>query len=104
MNVSKLNTILESHLPGKVFELAAPQGVKEYVVWHEYGSNLLVGDDVVQAEVPKIQIDVIWQEDRTIFSAVKAALTEAGQPYDLISIGYDDDWAAMRAVLQLEVV
>lgn len=103
MSVSDLDTRLKAALPGQVFENSAPKGLETYVVWHQYSANLLVGDDVVQDEVPRIQIDVIWQRDNSIYRAVKQVLNECEQVYDLVSIGYDDEWAAMRAILQLEV-
>lgn len=103
MTVPELDTALRQALPGKIFELAAPAGVKEYAVWHLYGAQLLIGDDVVQDETPRIQIDVIWQKDKSLLPAVKAALSAAGQAYDLIEYGYDDEWASMRCILQLEV-
>ena len=103
MTVPELNTTLNAALPGKVFELAAPQGVKEYAVWHQYGAQLLAGDDTVQLESPRIQIDVIWQNDKSLLHTVKAVLSACGQAYEIISYGYDDEWASMRCILQLEV-
>lgn len=104
MTMSELNSALETALPGRVFELAAPEGLREYAAWHEYGALLLVGDDVVQLEVPRIQIDVIWQTDNSLLRAVKAVLSACGQAYEIVSYGYDDEWASMRCILQLEVV
>lgn len=103
MTVSELNTALKAALPGKVFELAAPQGTEEYAVWHQYGAQLLIGDDTVQMAAPKVQIDVIWQADKSLLSVVCDVLTQCGQAYELISYGYDDEWASMRCILQLEV-
>ena len=72
-------------------------------MWHEYGAQTLNGDDAVQLESPKVQIDIIWQSDNSLLPAVKSALSRTGQSYEVIQHGYDDEWASMRCILQLEV-
>ena len=51
----------------KVFHLQAPTGEREYVVWHGYGHNSLIGDDGVRIELLKVQLDVIWQKEPSDF-------------------------------------
>ncbi|MBQ9685053.1 MAG: hypothetical protein IJV41_00705 [Oscillospiraceae bacterium] len=105
MTVSTLDTALRAAAPGKIFELAAPEGATEYAVWHEYAPRTLTGDDAVQLEAPRVQIDVIWQRrGSTLLRTVKDTLTALELPYEVISHGYDDAWSAMRCILQLEVV
>lgn len=88
----------------QVFHLQAPVGVPEYVVWHRYGHNPLVGDNGVRLEMPKIQLDVIWQDEASDFcDRIKGVLSEYELPYFEVEYGYDDAWGSMRCILQLEL-
>ena len=88
----------------KVFHLQAPTGEREYVVWHAYGHNSLVGDDGVRIELLKIQLDVIWQKEPSDFlDKIKSVLSQFELPYFEAEYGYDDAWGSMRCILQLEV-
>lgn len=87
-----------------VYHLSAPAGVSEYVVWHGYGHNQLIGDDGVRLETLKIQLDIIWQDKGSDFpDKIKEALTDLCLPYFEADYGYDDAWASMRCILQTEL-
>lgn len=103
MTVPEMNTVLKT-VTNAVYETAAPRGATEYVVWSEYGSNCVCGDDKTILEVPKVQIDIIGQRKFSqLVAGVKSVLTENELPYEVISSGYDDEWASMRCILQVEV-
>lgn len=104
MTYSGLKAALEAAC-GCVYEWAAPAGAARFVVLSPYGARAVSGDDAVRLELQRVQLDVCWQRpDDTLLSDVKAALTEAYLPYRVEDVGYDDDYAAMRAIVQLEVV
>lgn len=88
----------------KVFRMQAPNNEPEYVVWHGYGHNSLVGDDGVRVELLKVQLDVIWQDnDSDFLGRIKGVLSDFALPYFEAEYGYDDEWMAMRCILQLEL-
>lgn len=88
----------------KVFHLQAPAEEREYVVWHAYGHNGLIGDDGVRVELLKIQLDVIWQKEPSeLLDKIKSVLSQFELPYFEAEYGYDDAWASMRCILQLEL-
>ena len=88
----------------KVFHLQAPASEPEYIVWHGYGHNSLIGDDGVRVELLKVQLDIIWQNAESGFlERIKGVLSEFEIPYFEVEYGYDDEWAAMRCILQTEL-
>lgn len=103
MTYSELKTALEA-VCGAVYEWAAPAGAVRFVVMSPYGSRAVSGDDAVRLEMQRVQLDICWQKpDDTLLGDVKTALTEAYLPYRVEDASYDDDYAAMRAILQMEV-
>lgn len=104
MQISEFEANIQAAAPGKVFPLVAPNGLSEYVVWHEYAPRTLTGDDSVELEAPRVQIDVVWQKDRQLLTDIKAALSAMSLPYVVVDYGYDDQWQGMRCILQLEVL
>ena len=59
----------------------------------------------VPTEVQRVQMDICWQTDGdTLLADVKAALTAGDTPYSVEDVSYDPDYAAMRAIVQLEVL
>lgn len=104
MTLPEFKQTLEAAAPGLIYELVAPNGLSEYAVWHSYGPASLIGDDRVQLEVPRVQIDVIWQTDDQLLITVKEALFDMAIPYVVVDYGLDDAWQAMRCILQLEVL
>lgn len=87
------------------YELAAPKGKQRYVVWHKYGRNIIPGDDRNQVDAPKVQIDIVTNiPDDFMVDDIFAALWAMGQSFEIISEGYDDEYAAFRTILQLAVV
>ena len=104
MQISKFKETLEAAAPGLIHETAAPKGLLEYAIWHEYAPRTLVGDDIVQLEAPRVQIDVIWQSNKLLLKTVKDCLGDMGLAYEVVEHGYDDEWQSMRCILQLEVL
>ena len=88
-----------------VYELAAPKGLMEYIVWHTYGRQSSFGDDHNSVDLPKVQIDIFSQKrDSILADDVSAALWALNLPYSVVSDGYDPDYNAYRTILQLVVV
>lgn len=105
MTLQQFDAKLKEACPGLVFELAAPKGLTRYVVWHRYGRNSIFGDNRNQLDTPKVQIDVISNDYYDLLvEDVTVALWMMDLPYEIISEGYDDDYAAYRTILQLVVV
>lgn len=92
-------------LTSKVYKDKAPAGETEYILWHRYGSSVVIGDDAVCLAADKLQLDVIWQsEDSSLAEDLKALLVDLRLPWDEISYGWDDDWLGYRCILQTELV
>ena len=104
MTYSELKTALEAACE-TVSEWAAPAGAERFIVLSPYGSDGPVADDAVRLEVQRVQLDLCWQQPGdTLLGDVKRALTAADTPYSVENVSYDDDYAAMRAILELEVL
>lgn len=105
MTYSDLKTLLEQ-VCSQTYELEAPKGETRFVVISSYGARALYADDAVRMEVLRVQLDICWQEPAdTLLADIKTALTEAYIPYSVEDPGsYDDDYMAIRAILQLEVL
>lgn len=89
----------------QTYELAAPKGVRRCIVWHRYGRSSCFGDDKNQFDAPRIQLDIVTQNPQDVLvDDVCAALWLMDLPYDVVSEGYDDEYAAMRTIIQLVVV
>ena len=105
MTLQEFNAGLNEVCPDLVYELAAPKDARRYVVWHRYGRSSTYGDNVNQIDAPKVQIDIITNDYFDILADdVMIALYMMGLPYEVISEGYDDEYAAYRTILQLVVV
>ena len=86
------------------YETAAPKGRQRYVVWHRYGRRSLHGDNRNQLDLPKVQIDIVTNiPGDLLVDDICAALRMMDLPYSVESEGYDDEYAAFRTILQLEV-
>lgn len=103
MTTSQLEEHLKTVSPA-VYGTLAPEGATEYVLWHLYGSHTLVGNDTVILSLSKLQLDIIWQADAELCDRVKELLSDLSLPWEEIDYGYDDEWASMRCILQLELV
>ena len=104
MTLQEFDNNLKKDLPDLVYELAAPEGLRRYVVWHRYGRDSSYGDDVNQLDFPKVQIDIISNDYYDLLAEdVEIALVMMHLPYEVISEGYDDDYEAYRTILQLVV-
>ena len=104
MTLQEFNANLKSAFP-YTYETAAPKGKQRYVVWHRYGRNIVPGDDRNQAFANKVQIDIVTNvPDDLMVDDVFAALWSMDLPFEIISEGYDDEYAAFRIILQLVVI
>lgn len=104
MRYADLKTLLE-RVCAKTFELEAPAGETRFIVISSYGTRPIIGDDAVRAEIRKVQLDICWQQpDDTLEEDVKNTLSAFLVPYSVQETGYDDDFAAMRTILQLEAL
>ena len=105
MTLQVFDTRLKAACPGLVYELAAPAELERYAVWHRYGRSSTQGDDRNQMDLPKVQIDIITNNlDDTLADDITAELWLMDLPYEVVSEGYDDDYAAYRMILQLVVI
>lgn len=91
-----------------VYHLTADEGQTQYVVWHEYGMNTVRGDDRAQLHVPRVQIDAYTQDDTPLegneyFQAVLGVLDALELCYSVQDVGYDNDAAVMRLIIQCDV-
>lgn len=103
MTLQELDTALKAVCPN-TYELAAPAGATRAVVWHCYGASHLIGGDCTVVDVPKVQIDILYQQlDDSLADDVKEALRELHLPYEVQDDSYDDEYAIRRCILQLEV-
>ena len=57
MTLPELETALKTVCPD-VYELAAPPGLSQYVVYQAYGFETVFGDDCNMVDAPKVQIDI----------------------------------------------
>lgn len=104
MTLREFDANLKKACP-ETYELAAPKGAQRFVAWHRYGRSSVHGDNRNQLDAPKVQIDIVTNVlDDTLVDDVCAALWMMDLPYSVESEGYDDDYAAMRTILQLVVI
>lgn len=104
MTLQEFENCLKSAVP-ETYNLQAPAGVVRYVAWHTYSASSVRGDDRNQLDAPKVQLDIVYQSTQdTIVDDVQAALWLMDLPYEIISEGYDQDYAAIRVILQLVVI
>ena len=105
MTMETLLALLQTVCPDS-YELAAPQGVKRCIVAHTYAGRCFYGDDRNVLDIDKVQLDILTQDTAdTLPDDVCALLREWCIPYSVESKrAYDDDWAAIRTILQLELI
>lgn len=86
------------------YEVAAPEDVLRYVVWHQYGTASMFGDNRNVLGIPRVQIDIVTNDPLDFLADdVFAALWSMGLSYSIESEGYDPEYSAFRTILQLEV-
>ena len=104
MTLPQFEANLKEAAPDLVFHLAGPKGCHRYVCWHSYGRSSAYGDDRNQIDAPKVQLDIHTQSvSDTLVDDVCAALWLMDLPYEVVSEGYDDEYADLRTILQLVV-
>ena len=105
MTLSDLETLLNAILPGGVYHYGAPPEVPRRIVWAEYGTNDLIGDDAAIVCIPLVQIDVYTQrDDDTLAEDVQTALSAVGQYCSVAGIEFDDEFMSLRTILQLQLI
>lgn len=104
MTLQQFDSALKAAIP-ETYETAAPKNATRYVCWHRYGRDSLYGDDRNQLDAPRVQIDIITNQDQdTLVDDVCAVLWLLDLPYTVESEGYDDEYCAFRTILQLVVI
>lgn len=105
MTLSELEALLKTVAPDAVYHYGAPPETPRCIVWAEYGTVDLVGDDVAQIQIPLVQIDVFTQtEGDSLADDVLAVLARGGQYCSVIGVEYDDEIMSLRTILQLQLV
>lgn len=104
MTLQEFEAKLKQAVP-ETYPLPAPPGLTRFVAWHCYTRQFIRGDDRNQLDAPKVQLDIIYQRaDDLLPEDVMAALWLMELPYEIVSEGYDDDYAAQRMIIQLVVI
>ena len=105
MTLEKLIALLKTVCP-ETYELAAPQGVKRCIVAHTYPGASLYGNDQNLFDIEKVQLDILTQDKAdTLPLGVCELLRTWCITYTLETIHeYDDDWNALRSIVQLELI
>ena len=88
-----------------VYPVPAPPKKTRFVTWHRYGRSPILGDDRNQVDPPKVQLDIVtnvWND--ILADDIMGALWMMDLPYEVVSEGYDDDYAAHRTIIQTVVV
>lgn len=87
------------------FELAFPKGAKRGIVWHAYGRQSVFGDDRRVLSVPRVQLDLLWQDaEDTLLDDVESVLDTNLLPYTEQDVFYDESYERMRCIIQVVVV
>lgn len=106
MTLEKLIALLQTVCP-ETYELAAPQGVKRCIVAHTYtNGRSLYGNDQNLFDIEKVQLDILTQQNSdTLLLDVCELLRAWCITYTLETIHeYDDEWNALRSIVQLELI
>lgn len=106
MTLEKLIALLQTICP-ETYAHVAPQGVKRRIVAHTYSNGRsFYGDDQNLFDIVKAQLDIMTQDKNdTLPLDVCELLRTWCITYTLEEFGtYDDDWAAFRTIVQLELI
>ena len=106
MTLEKLIALLQTICP-ETYAHVAPQGVKRCIVAHTYSNGRsFYGDDQNLFDIVKAQLDILTQDkDDTLPLDVCELLRTWCITYTLEEFGaYDDNWAAFRTIVQLELI
>ena len=104
MTLQQFEANLKQAFPD-TYETAAPPGKRPFVAWHRYGRSSAFGDDRNQVDAPKVQVDIVTTTpDDFVVDEILGALWMMDLPYTIVSEGYDDEYEAFRAILQLVVI
>lgn len=101
MTLQNLEDWLKQLCP-RTYPLAAPRGVSRYIAINEYGKQNVSGSDTTVLTLPKVQLDIVTQNPSDPLPEDVGTLLETLQlPYEVVELGYDDEYAAMRCIIQL---
>lgn len=106
MTLEKLIDLLKTVCPEN-YELQAPQGVTRCIVAHKYtNGRSLYGNDQNLFDFERVQLDILTQSLLdTLPLDVCELLRTWCITYSLAEVtAYDEDFAAMRTIVQLELV
>lgn len=104
MTLTDFTTALKQAVPNS-FPDAAPAGVRPCVVYSVYGSRPILGDDLNQFDIPRVQLDLLTLSSLDpLLDAVTDVLWDLHLPYAVQDMSYDPDYGSFRIILQTEVV
>ena len=106
MTLEKLIDLLKTVCP-ETYELQAPQGVTRYIVAHKYtNGRSLYGNDQNLFDFERVQLDILTQSRLdTLPLDVCELLRTWCITYSLVeTTAYDEDFAALRTIVQLELI
>ena len=108
MTYSALKTALEG-AGLACYEYAAPPGAAEYIVLSPYNPRLRRGDDAAVLRWNRCQLDCYSQRPDAkgadgVFVFILNTLDDLGIPFSVESCDWDNDAAAMRQIIQRDVL
>lgn len=91
------------------YKNGAPKGKTEYIVLAPYSVGRLRGDDGDALRWTRCQLDCYSQEadadlETGKFVSILDTLVNLDLPYSVQDLSYDDDAAALRLILQCDIV
>lgn len=108
MTFSGLKEMLEA-AGHRCFKDEAPSGETDYIVLSIYLPRRLYGDDGAPLWWHRCQLDCYSQDGSAdlsggVFESILDIIDRAGCPFSVMESGYDRDAAAMRMIVQCDVI
>mgnify|MGYP001777193886 CR=1 FL=1 len=103
MTIPDLETLLRG-VCSDTYYLAAPSGMRRYVVYQPLTAGTHSADDRTSLSTLRVQIDLRYvSKSDTLPRDVCVALERAYIPYTVEDIGYEDESGRMRCIIRAEV-
>ena len=104
MTLQQLETELKQLCPD-THKHAAPRKLPRFITWHQYNRETIRGNDRTALSLPKIQIDVYWQQcGDLLLDAVIMLLETFGCIYTLEDVTFDDSTQLNRGIIQAVIL
>lgn len=104
MTLQQLETDLKQLCPD-TYKTAAPRKLTRFITWHQYNREAIRGNDRTALSLPKIQIDVYWQQrGDLLLDGVLMLLETFGAIYTLEDVTFDDELQRHRAIIQAVIL